>query len=127
MMGLSRDTFYRDKSATEEGGVDTLFDSNRRQPNLKNRIDPAVESVVKYAVEEPAHGQTRTSNERRKRGTFVSLSGIRGILVTPSLGVLQRPSQGAGRLGGSRGPYSHRVSGGGDGTQTTRRCGRKRD
>ena len=79
MMGLSRDTFYRDKSAAEEGGVDALFDSNRRQPNLKNRIDPAVESVVEYAVEEPAHGQTRASNERRKRGTFVSPSGFRGI------------------------------------------------
>ncbi len=86
MMGLSRDTCYRDKSAAEEGGVDALFDSNRRQPNLKNRIDPAVESVVvECAVEEPAHGQTRASNERRKRGTFVSPSGIRGIWLRHNL------------------------------------------
>ncbi len=86
MMGLSRDTCYRDKSAAEEGGVDALFDSNRRQPNLKNRIDPAVGSVVvECAVEEPAHGQTRASNERRKRGTFVSPSGIRGIWLRHNL------------------------------------------
>ena len=34
MMGLSRDTFYRYKSAVEEGGVEALFDQNRRKPNL---------------------------------------------------------------------------------------------
>ena len=80
MMGLSRDTFYRYKAAADEGGVEALFDQNRRQPNLKNRIDPAIESiVVEYALEEPAHGQTRASNELRKRGTFVSPSGIRSI------------------------------------------------
>ena len=86
MMGLSRDTFYRYKSAADEGGVDALFDSNRRQPNLKNRIDPAIESVVvEYAIEEPAHGQTRASNELRKRGTFVSPSGVRGIWLRHNL------------------------------------------
>ena len=58
----------------------------RRQPNLKNRIDPAIESVVvEYAIEEPAHGQTRASNELRKRGTFVSPSGVRGIWLRHNL------------------------------------------
>ena len=33
VMGLSRDTFYRYKSAVDEGGVDALFDQNRRKPN----------------------------------------------------------------------------------------------
>ncbi len=32
-----------------------------------------------YALEEPAHGQVRVSNELRKRGTFVSPSGVRSI------------------------------------------------
>lgn len=41
MMGLSRDTFYRYKSAVEEGGVDALFDKTRRKPNIKNRTDEA--------------------------------------------------------------------------------------
>jgi hypothetical protein len=73
MMGLSRDTFYRYKTAVDAGGVETLFDRNRRSPNLKNRIDPSIESIVlDYALEEPAHGQTRASNELRKLGTFVS-------------------------------------------------------
>jgi transposase InsO family protein len=86
MMGLSRDTFYRYKAAADEGGVDALFDRNRRSPNLKNRVDPAIESVVlEYALEEPAHGQTRTSNELRKLGTFVSPSGVRSIWLRHGL------------------------------------------
>ena len=85
-MGLSRDTFYRYKAAADEGGVEALFDRSRRSPNLKNRVDLAVESVVlEYALEEPAHGQTRTSNELRKRGTFVSPSGVRSIWLRHNL------------------------------------------
>lgn len=36
VMGLSRDRFYRYKSAVEEGDVEALLDYNRRKPNLKN-------------------------------------------------------------------------------------------
>jgi len=39
VMGFSRDTFYRYKSAVEEGGIEALFDKNRRRPNLKNRTE----------------------------------------------------------------------------------------
>jgi len=86
MMGLSRDTFYRYKDAVEDGGVEALLDSNRRVPNHKNRVDPAIEQiVVDYAIEEPAHGQTRASNELRKRGTFVSPSGVRGVWLRHDL------------------------------------------
>ncbi len=35
VMGLSRDTFYRYKSAVDEGGVDALYEFNRRKPNTK--------------------------------------------------------------------------------------------
>jgi hypothetical protein len=63
-MGLSRDTFYRYKSAVESGGVDALFDQSRRKPNLKNRVDSKIEqAVVAYAIAYPAHGQHRASNE----------------------------------------------------------------
>ena len=80
LMGLSRDTFYRYKSAVESGGVDTLIDKNRRKPNLKNRTDPVIEStVLSYAIEQPAHGQVRVSNELRKRGVFISPSGVRSV------------------------------------------------
>ncbi|HAU0706660.1 TPA: IS481 family transposase [Legionella pneumophila] len=80
VMGLSRDTFYRYKSAVESGGIDALFDQNRRKPNIKNRVDESVELAVKeYAIAFPAHGQQRTSNELRKQGIFVSPSGVRSI------------------------------------------------
>ena len=86
VMGLSRDTFYRYKSAVEEGGIEALFDVSRRKPNLKNRIDPAIEkAVTEYAIEYPAHGQTRTSNELRKKGVFVSPSGVRSIWIRHDL------------------------------------------
>jgi len=86
VMGLSRDTFYRYKSAVDEGGVDALFDQSRRRPNLKNRIDPATEqAVIEYAIAQPAHGQTRSSNELRKQGIFVSPSGVRSIWVRHDL------------------------------------------
>jgi hypothetical protein len=86
VMGLSRDTFYRYKSAVEEGGVDALLDKTRRKPNLKNRIDPGIEEAVQsYAIEFPAHGQARTSNELRKKGVFVSPSGVRSIWLRHDL------------------------------------------
>jgi len=66
--------------------AEELGNVSKRSPNLKNRIDPAIESVVvEYALEEPAHGQTRTSNELRKRGTFVSPSGVRSIWLRHDL------------------------------------------
>jgi hypothetical protein len=86
VMGLSRDAFYRYKAAVEEGGVDALFDQNRRKPNLKNRVEDSVErAVVAYAIEFPAHGQARASNELRKRGIFVSGSGVRSVWVRHTL------------------------------------------
>lgn len=86
MMGLSRDTFYRYQTAVAEGGVDALFDANRRKPNPKNRVDEAIESaIVAYAIEQPAHGQLRTSNELRLRGVFVSPSGVRSIWLRHGL------------------------------------------
>jgi len=86
MMGLSRDTFYRYKAAVEEGGVTALLDKDRRHPNLKNRTDERTEAaVVAYALEQPAHGQVRASNELRKRSVFVSPSGVRGVWLRNEL------------------------------------------
>lgn len=86
MMGVSRDTFYRYKEAVNEGGVQALLYKDRRGPNVRNRVDPTIESaVVEYAVEQPAHGQIRVSNELRKRGVFVSASGVRSIWLRNDL------------------------------------------
>jgi transposase InsO family protein len=86
IMGVSRDTFYRYKDAVESDGVEALLEKSRRKPNPKNRIDAAVEqSIIDYAVEQPAHGQVRASNELRKRGTFVSPTGVRGAWLRHDL------------------------------------------
>ena len=86
MMGLSRDTFYRYRDAVEDGGVEALLEKPRRVPNFKNRVDEETESaVVDYAVEYPAYGQVRVSNELRKLGVFVSASGVRSIWMRHDL------------------------------------------
>ena len=62
IMGLSRDTFYRYKDAVDHGGIAALIESNRRQPNVKNRVDQVIEdAVVQFAIDYPAYGQ-RLSN-----------------------------------------------------------------
>jgi len=84
--GLSRDTFYRYKSAVEDGGIEALFEQSRRKPNLKNRVDDKTEiAVVNHAIAFPAHGQHRASNELRQEGIFVSGSGVRSIWVRHQL------------------------------------------
>ena len=86
VMGLSRDTFYRYKDAVEDGGVEALLETDRRKPNPKNRVEPAVEAAVtQYAIDYPAHGQVRVSNELRKQGVFVSPSGVRSIWLRHDL------------------------------------------
>ncbi len=86
MMGVSRDTFYRYQAAREDGGVEALLDKNRRKPNPKNRVEPQVEqAVLDFALEYPAHGQVRVSNELRKKGIFVSPSGVRSIWLRAKL------------------------------------------
>jgi len=80
VMGVSRDTFYRYQELVEDGGIDNLINKNRRGPNTKNRVDETTEqAVIAYAIEQPAHGQHRTSNELRKVGVFVSGCGVRSI------------------------------------------------
>ena len=86
VMGFSRDTFYRYQSALENGGVDALIDANRKKPNLRNRVDDAIETAVtEFAIEQPAFGQVRVSNELRKRGVFVSPSGVRSVWLRRDL------------------------------------------
>ncbi len=86
VMGYSRDTFYRYQAAVETGGVEALIDANRRKPNIKNRVEEATEAAVSaFALEQPAFGQVRVSNELRKRGIFVSPSGVRSVWLRQNL------------------------------------------
>lgn len=86
VMGVSRDTFYRYQELAQDGGIDNQINQSRRVPNLKNRADEATErAVVEHAVEFPAHGQHRTSNELRQKGVFISGSGVRSIWLRNNL------------------------------------------
>ena len=102
MMGLSRDTFYRYKNAMEQGGVDALLDKNRRVPNRKNRVDERIEErVCALAVENPALGQVRVSNELRKEGALVHIPQWRCAfgMAAPSTANLQVAAKGSGSEG----------------------------
>jgi len=70
----------------DEGGIEALFEQSRRTPNKKNRVDERIETaVVQYAIDFPAHGQHRTSNELRKLGVFVSGSGVGSVWLRHQL------------------------------------------
>lgn len=86
VIGYSRDSFYRFKELYDEQGEEGLREISRRQPNIKNRVSPAVEeAVIAFAIEEPAYGQLRASNELQKRGIFISPSGVRSVWLRHEL------------------------------------------
>jgi transposase InsO family protein len=90
-MGYSRDTFYRVKHAYESGGTEALLEANRRKPNLKNRVEEETEhAVLSLTLDNPSFGQKRASDELRRRGIFISASGVRGVWLRHGLESFQK-------------------------------------
>ena len=85
-LGYSRDTFYRYKDLFSEGGEEALRELSRKKPNIKNRIEAYIEErVVSFAIEHPAFGQIRASNELKKEGMFISPCGVRCVWLRHDL------------------------------------------
>ena len=70
-LGYSRESFYTYKELYEKGGEIALRDISRKKPCHKNRVEESIEkAVVDFALDKPAFGQLRVSNEFKKQGIY---------------------------------------------------------
>ena len=90
-MGYSRDSFYRFKKLYENGGEEALREISRKKPIIRNRVPEHVErAVIELAIENPALGQLRVSQELLQRGIVVSSGGVRSIRLRNELETMKK-------------------------------------
>lgn len=91
VIGYSRDSFYRFKKLYDNGGDEALQEISRKKPNIKNRIPDYIEqAIVNLAIENPALGQARASNELAKQGIMISAGGVRSVWLRNELETFQK-------------------------------------
>lgn len=90
-MGYSRDSYYRFKELYAQGGEEALKEISRKKPILANRVAPEIEkAVVELAIDNPAYGQFRVSNELKRKGILVSPGGVRSIWLRHDLNNIKK-------------------------------------
>ena len=64
---------------------------SRRKPVIKNRVEEHIEqAVIQMAIDNPASGQVRVSNELRKKGILISAGGVRSIWLRHDMETFQK-------------------------------------
>lgn len=85
-LGVSRQHYYDIKTTIEQEGLEGLFEKSRSAPRIGNRVAPEIEqAVLDYSLEFPTHGQTRASNELKKKGIGISAGGVRSVWLRHNL------------------------------------------
>ena len=75
----------------DEGGEAALQEISRKKPILKNRVPEHVEqAVTELALENPALGQLRASQQLQQQGILISSSGVRSIWLRHGLETFQK-------------------------------------